>query len=199
MFVVGLTGGIGAGKTTVAELFKEKNIPIIDADQVAKEITDNDENIIKRIKKHFGETILLPNGALNRSLLRKLIFQDSQQRLWLENLLHPLIKKRMEAALKVIDAPYCIAVIPLLFEVEFYSFIHRTLVVDTPQSKQVERVIKRDQLKREEVEAILKSQASRKNRLIRAHDVITNTKDLAYLQKQVDELHEKYLRLSQEI
>lgn len=195
MFVVGLTGGIGSGKSTVAKLFSERGIPIIDADIVAREITLPNKPAFKEIIEHFGKDILL-NNAIDRPKLRRIIFENAKQRRWLEELLHPIIRQQMENQISKISAPYIIAVVPLLLEVEFYYFINRILVVDTPEEVQVQRILERDNMTNEEVEAIIKIQAAREARIAKAHDVIHNDGSLDNLIKQVNSLHEKYLQLS---
>lgn len=195
MLVVGLTGGVGSGKSTVATLFAKHGVPIIDADVVAREVTAPDTQDFAKIVKHFGAGIVLPDGTLNRGQLRQLIFKDPKQRLWLEKLLHPSIRTEMQKKLNEINAPYCIAVIPLLLEVEFYYFINRILVVDAPEAEQIRRVMQRDSATKSDVEAILDSQASRIDRRSKAHDIITNDGKLEDLNAQVDKLHETYTQL----
>lgn len=196
MLIVGLTGGIGSGKSTVADLFAEKGINVIDADVAARELTHPDQPAFQKIIKHFGSNVLNKDGSLNRAYLRNIIFSDQKQRVWLERLLHPLIRQHMEEKLSHITSPYCIAVVPLLLEVESYSFINRILVIDTPESLQVKRVMARDHMSEDELEAILDRQASREQRRLKAHDVINNEGSLAELRKQVDVLHQQYLALA---
>lgn len=195
MLVVGLTGGVGSGKTTVANMFGELGVPIVDADESARRVTERASPALAAIAKHFGDNILKADGNLDRAQLRRLVFADAKQRLWLESLLHPLIEEDMRQHIAGFKAPYCIAVIPLLLEVEFYSFINRILVVDASESEQVRRVQIRDNVDQQAVEAILKTQARREDRLAKAHDVIINEGDLAELMLQVKALHEKYLAL----
>lgn len=195
MLVVGLTGGVGSGKSTVAALFAKHGVPIIDADIVAREVTAPNKPDFASIIKHFGSGVVLPDGTLNRSKLRHLIFNDPKQRLWLEKLLHPSIRDEMQKKLHGIEAPYCIAVIPLLLEVEFYYFINRILVVDASETEQIRRVMQRDNAAKSDVEAILESQASRIDRRSKAHDIIINDGKLEDLNAQVDKLHETYTRL----
>src|SRR3990167_9062508 len=196
MLVVGLTGGIGSGKTTVAKLFAQHGIPIIDADKVAREITTAKSSAFQQIVTYFYEKITLANGELDRSKLREIIFSNPKQRLWLENLLHPLIRKEMEKQIKKLSSPYCLAIIPLLLEVEFYSFINRILVIDTAEHLQIKRVNARDQIPLSQIEAILKTQAKRQDRVNKAQDIITNNGKLDDLIPQVDKLHKKYLEIS---
>ena len=195
MLVVGLTGGVGAGKSIVGQLFSEEGVPVIDADVIAREVTKPNTPAYMEIVRHFGLSIVQPDQNINRSRLRHIIFTDTKQRLWLEKLLHPLIRKEMEAQIKKITTPYCIAIIPLLFEVEFYSFINRTLVVDAPEALQITRVMARDKVPKSHVETIINSQAQRESRLARTHDVIVNDGDIQALLPQVKELHEKYTQL----
>lgn len=198
MLVVGLTGGIGSGKSTVARIFAEHGVPIIDADVVAREVTTPEKPAFASIVQHFGKEIVLSDGSLDRSKLRHIIFNDSKQRLWLENLLHPLIRNEMHEQLAALSAPYVIAVIPLLLEVEFYSFINRILVVDTSEPTQIERVMARDKSSsREDIMGIVKSQANRKDRIAKAHDIIVNDGTLEDLIPQINKLHQTYLQISE--
>jgi len=195
MLVVGLTGGIGSGKSTVANLFANLGVPIIDADLVAREVTQPNQPAFASIIKHFGTDILLPNGTLDRTKLRNIIFANAKQRLWLEHLLHPRIREEMNIQINKLSSPYCIAVIPLLLEVEFYSFINRILVVDAPEQAQIQRVMIRDEAMQPDIEAILKTQASRQDRKAHAHDIITNDGVMDDLVPQVKKLHEKYSQM----
>jgi dephospho-CoA kinase len=195
MLVIGLTGGIGSGKSTVAQLFADRGVPIIDADVAARKTTQPDSPAFTRIVKHFGNALVLPTGTLDRTKLRKIIFSDAKQRLWLEHLLHPLIRDEMKQEIDRLSAPYCIAVIPLLLEVEFYSFVNRILVVDAPEHAQIQRVAARDKASKSDIEAILKTQASRKNRKAHAHDIVLNDGIMADLIPQVEKLHEKYSQI----
>jgi dephospho-CoA kinase len=197
MFVVGLTGGIGSGKSTVAALFAELGVPIIDADVIARELTTPATFAFSLIVKHFGQTILQPNGSLDRRKLRLLIFADTQQRLWLEQLLHPLILEAMQQQIAQLHTPYCIAVIPLLLEVASFSFINRILVVDTPEAEQIKRVSARDHLTPSEVDAILKTQTTREIRHAKAHDILSNDGSLEALITKVQQLHIQYLQMSE--
>ncbi len=194
MLVVGLTGGIGSGKSTVAKLFAERGAAIIDADVTAREVTQTGSSAYTSIIKHFGDNVVLEDGSLDRTRLRQIIFHDPKERLWLEKLLHPLIKDEMQQQIAKMHAPYCIAVIPLLLEVEFYSFINRILVIDTPEAEQVRRVMLRDNISQTEVEAILESQASRHDRRAKAQDIIINDGNPEDLIPQIDKLHQQYAK-----
>src|SRR3990167_9153681 len=155
--VIALTGGIGSGKSTVAELFAKLGTPIIDADLIARELTHIDQSAYKDIVNHFNEKqILKADQTLNRNKLREIIFEDQKERQWLENLLHPLIQEKIADEIKKVSAPYCIVVIPLLFEVTPYNFIDRILVVDSPEEQQIARVIARDKTNSALIKKILK-------------------------------------------
>ena len=196
MFVVGLTGGIGSGKSTVAALFAKLGVPVIDADLVARDITQAGKPAFHEIIQHFSHYNLIKNGALDRAKLRQIIFQDDIARLWLENILHPLIRKEIERQLHHFQAPYSIVVIPLLFEVKPYSFINRILVVDAPEHVQIERASTRDKTTRNHIESIIKTQIGREDRNARAHDVILNDGKLVDLEPRVQKMHAMYLELS---
>lgn len=199
MLTIGLTGGIGSGKSTVAELFAELGVPIIDADRIAHQLTTPDSHAFTAIIKHFGSAILTEDGLLDRKKLRALIFADSSERQWLESLLHPLIRKEMLRQLILLKAPYCILVIPLLTESNTIRFIDRRLIVDLPESLQIERVSLRDHLTADQVRAILNAQSSRAERLATADDIIENTGSVAALKEKVAKLHQQYLKLSDEV
>lgn len=195
MLVIGLTGGIGSGKTTVANFFAALGVPVIDTDQLARDVVvPNSPALIKIIARH-GPDILLPDKSLNRQKLREIIFKDASERQWLEQLLHPLIRKAMQEKITALTEPYCIVVIPLLAETAPNELIDRVLVVDAPEKEQLLRTQQRDQLSHEAVKAIIQAQAHREKRLAIADDIIMNNGDLAHLQRQVAELHYKYLQL----
>ena len=198
MLAIGLTGGIGSGKSTVAELFAKLGTPIIDADIIAREVTQPDQPAFLQIVQHFDESILTENGTLNRPQLRKIIFTDLKQKLWLENLLHPLIRQQIETRIRATTTPYCIAVIPLLLESRYsYPSIKRILVVDSPIALQIERVLARDKtLDKRQIETIIKVQIARDKRLTQADDIVVNDGHLSHLSPQVDKLHQQYLAMS---
>jgi len=194
MFVIGLTGGIGSGKSTVACLFEKKGIKIIDTDQLARDLTQRNSKALNKIANHFGKNILLPDGSLNRRMLRTFIFSDTKQRLWLEKLLHPLIRIAVKQKVKSAQSPYCIVIIPLLFETKPNPIINRILVVDTTEEQQLERIQLRDQVTLDEAKAILQSQVTRKYRLANAHDIIYNNGSIDDLNCEIDKLHHVYLQ-----
>lgn len=196
MLTIGLTGGIGSGKSTVSTLFAELGVPVIDADVVAREVVKPGEPALDEIAARFGQEILNPDGSLNRTNLRELIFADPQARRDLETILHPRIRSRMAEQLSALETPYALLSIPLLVESGHAYNLDRVLVVDLPEDQQIQRVCQRDNSSREQTVAILKAQCSRQERLAIADDVIENSGDLAALKEQVLALHQKYLALS---
>ena len=195
MLVIGLTGGIGSGKTVVANYFAELGIDIIDADKIAREVVTPNSPALKKIVDHFGESALNPNGSLNRDWLRQTIFANPDQRHWLEALLHPLVRERLQEGILMSQSPYVIVVIPLLVESSYQYPIQRILVIDTPEALQKSRTRLRDKISENEIEDIMNAQTSRKQRLAVANDIIHNDKDLETLKQQVKQLHQFYLSL----
>lgn len=195
MLIIGLTGGIGSGKTTVANLFAEHGVSIIDADQVAREVVEPGTVALSQITARFGNGILKPDGQLNRSKLRETIFANPAERQWLENLLHPLIRARMRLLAEQATSPYCLLVIPLLLEGKPNELIQRILVVDAPEALQIARTQARDNVTTEQVASIMQSQVAREQRLAAADDVIYNDGNLNSLKLQVQALHIKYLNI----
>ncbi|MEZ8652517.1 MULTISPECIES: dephospho-CoA kinase [Vibrio] len=195
--IIGLSGGIASGKTTVANLFNEHfNIDIVDADIVAREVVAVGSDGLKQITDHFGEAILLEDGALNRSKLRELIFSDPTEKQWLNDLLHPMIRNKIDSDLSKVTSPYGLLVAPLLVENQMQGMADRVLIVDVPTEVQIERTMSRDNVSREQVASILKSQASREQRLAVADDVIKNHTKNQELLPQITDLHQKYLAIS---
>jgi len=196
-YIIGLTGGIGSGKTTVSNMFAEKGIIIVDADVVARDAVKPNSPALKKIVAHFGDNILLNSGELNRSLLRSKIFSDDAEKQWLNNLLHPLIRADITAALLQCQDDYCILSAPLLFENNLHSMVNRCLVVDVSIETQLMRTCQRDTSNEQEVLAIIASQISRQDRLALADDVINNENvDFENVQTQVDSLNKKYQMLA---
>lgn len=193
MYVIGLTGGIGSGKSTIAHLFEKKGITIIDTDQLAREVTHIGQDALDTIAEHFGKNILLDDGSLNRKLLRTIIFSNNTQRLWLEQLLHPLIRAEIEKHVQSAQSPYCIVIIPLLFETTPNPLIDRILVIDSTEEQQLQRTQHRDNNTLEEAQAILMSQVKRNHRLENADDIIYNTRSIDDLNQEVEKLHQLYL------
>lgn len=191
-----LTGGIASGKTAVSNLFSQHKITIVDADIVAREIVAPNSNGLSAIVDYFGSGILNKDKTLNRTLLRSIVFEDEQERQWLNNLLHPMIRSQMHQQRQSSLSDYTISVIPLLYETKQVEHFDRVLVVDVPQSIQVNRLMSRDGSTQEQVDNILASQATREQRLSIADDVIDNSKDLQSLEHQVIKLHNLYLSLA---
>jgi dephospho-CoA kinase len=197
MFKVGLTGGIGSGKSTVADCFASLGVPVIDTDLIARELTAPGGGAIGAIRADFGETILLADGSLDRAALRRRVFADATARRRLEAILHPRIRQVVGQALARLAAPYVLIVIPLLVEAGAYrDVLNRVLVVDCPEAVQIERVMARNGLAVEEVQSILAAQASRSERLAAADDVIVNTSSPESLRSEVAALHQRYLALA---
>jgi len=198
MLVVGLTGGVGSGKSTAAELFARHGAAITDTDSIAHALTLPGQPALDAIRKALGGEYLTPAGELDRARLRRKVFSDASARKALENLLHPLIRQAVASELSRHTAsPYCIIVVPLLFETGAYGdLIDRALLVDCPESLQVERVMSRGILTKTEVLAIMSAQSARQERLTLADDIIVNDGDLQKLADQVEVFHKKYLRLA---
>ena len=199
MLRVALTGGIGSGKSTITSYFENLwEIPIINSDRIAYEITKPGKKVVKKIISYFGKEVLLSDtNSLDRTRLRELIFKNSKDRQWIENLLHPIIITEMKNRLKHIKAPYCILEIPLLAETwKSIDFIDRILVVDSPEILQIKRIKFRDLLSYQQIQSILHSQSSRKKRLAIADDVIVNNRPIALLRKIILTLHYRYLKLT---
>jgi dephospho-CoA kinase len=197
MFVVALTGGIGSGKSTVADAFAALGVPVIDTDVIARELTAPGGAALNPVREAFGESVMQPDGSLDRAALRRRVFSDTEARLRLEAILHPLIRQRVEQALSGLTAHYALIVVPLLVETGAYrDVLQRILVVDCPELTQVERVMARSGFAREAVGAILAAQATRAERLAIADDVIANTATPEDLRAMVATLHQRYLALA---
>ncbi|WP_285163485.1 dephospho-CoA kinase [Shewanella goraebulensis] len=192
-FIVGLTGGIGSGKTTVANLFLDFGIELVDADIIARKVVAKGSQGLCEIKEHFGSEVIDSNGLLDRAKLRSRVFDNEKERQWLNNLLHPLIRNHMLKAVEVAKSPYVIMIVPLLFENGLDSLVNTTLVVDIPPHEQITRTAKRDGVTSTEVEKILNRQISRELRLTKADTVLDNTLPPEELRKTVQLLHLKYL------
>lgn len=197
MFTVGLTGGIGSGKSTVADCFAAHGVPVIDTDVIARDLTAPEGAALDAIRAAFGETLIHADGTLDRAALRRLVFADSEARHQLEAILHPRVRQAVEQALATLTAPYTLIVIPLLVETGGYrDVLNRVLVVDCPEDLQIARVMARAGLARDEVKAILAAQAGRLERLAAADDVIVNTATQDALRTEVARLHQRYLGLA---
>ena len=193
-FVVGLTGGIGCGKSTVSRLFADLGITIVDTDILAKKFTEVNGLAVNAIREAFGDGCINSVGAVDRVKMLDLIFSDNNARTRLEKILHPLILKEVTIQIKEITEAYIIIVVPLLFETHDYdNTVERVLVVDCSESLQLLRTMTRSRLSEEKVKAIMATQVTRQRRLQLADDIITNDHDIDSLKRQVLTLHKKYL------
>jgi dephospho-CoA kinase len=198
IYSVGLTGNIASGKSTVAELFSSLGIKIINADQVSRELTVRNSIAYKEIINRFGTELTLENGELNRRQLRDTIFANPEERAWLERLLHPLIRQRLEQQIQLCTTPYCVVEIPLLIDKKNYPYLNRILLVTAPLDIQIKRVMARDQCTEEQALAIISVQPDIDERLKYADDVIVNDSELNELKTAVMSLHFKYMSESKQ-
>ncbi len=196
MFVVGLTGGIGSGKSAASAHFESLGIACVDADQVSREVVEPGSTALQAIAERHGNGILLADGSLDRAALRKIIFSSEVEKQWLEALLHPLIAEETGRQLMSASSPYVLFVSPLLVESGQVAWCQRLLIIDVPESVQISRTMARDNNDRAQVESIMASQATRQQRLDAADDVICNDGDLQSLHSAVENLHKHYLELA---
>ena len=195
MYVVGLTGGIASGKTTVADKFAELGITLVDADIVARQVVAAGTPGLVAISDHFGAAILLDDGSLNRALLREKIFSNDNDKRWLNQLLHPLINTELQRQLRASGSVYTLLVVPLLVENDLTHLCDHVLVVDVDEATQLSRTMQRDKVSEQQARAILAAQASRQQRLAVADSVIEN-KDIRLVAGKIQSLHEKFLELA---
>ena len=195
---VGITGGIGSGKSAVVDRLAGFGIPVIDADVLARDVVAPGEPALAAIAAHFGAELLLEDGSLDRPALRRLVFSDSTQRRWLEDLTHPLIAKRIATGMEAADAPYVVLVSPLLLEASQAAHVDCVVVVDVPEALQLERTMNRDANSAKLVQSIMDAQLSRAERRARADLIIDNSGDLRALDDQVESLHRKLLTMARE-
>lgn len=197
-YIVGLTGGIGSGKTTIANLFIKKNIDVVDADEVARQVVEPGQPALAAIVEKFGDNILLADGSLNRPKLREKVFSDEQAKQWLNALLHPAIRHEMLEQLSNTKSVYCLLVAPLLLENGLEKYVDQVLVIDVDEATQVDRTTKRDGSSEATIKSIISSQISREKRLAKADYIIRN-QDCAgeKIQQQVDELYELFTQQAQ--
>jgi dephospho-CoA kinase len=196
MLRIGLTGGIGSGKSTVAALFAAHGVPIIDADVIAHHLTQPDTPATAQILQAFGQDVANAGGGIDRKRLAQRVFGNKAERAILEEILHPLIRTEMQRTQEGLHAPYCLLVIPLLVEAGQRELVDRVLIIDVEESTQIARVAARDGRSESEIRAILSTQADRAQRLKMADDYIRNTGDLAELKTKVEDLHLKYVALA---
>lgn len=194
-WILGLTGGIGSGKSAVADLLLEHGVEVVDSDQAARWVVEPGRPALAQIVAHFGDDVLRESGELDRATLRQRIFQRPEDRRWLERLLHPLIRQEVDNRLAQAGSPYAVLVSPLLIEAGRRERVRRLLVVDAPEALQLQRAMRRDGAEEGQVRAILAAQARREERLKCADDVLVNDRDLAHLRREVERLHRFYLGL----
>lgn len=196
IFRVGLTGGIASGKTSVANMFADLGALLIDTDIIARDVVTPGRPGLRRVIDAFGSDLLQADGTLDRRAMRRIVFEDTTKRRQLEAILHPLIREETELQMQAPGGPYQIVIVPLLLESPLRDSVNRILVVDCSEAIQFERLLERDTETAEQARRIIGAQASREDRLVIADDVISNDADLAATQKQVAELHRKYLLLA---
>ena len=196
-WVVGITGGIGCGKTAASDYLAAKGIIVVDSDQIARQVVEPGQPAWRAIVDHFGaHQVLLPDQQLNRAWLRTRVFEQPEERLWLEQQTHPAIRQQTQQQLAQASSPYAILASPLLFESGQQALVQRTLVIDLPESLQLQRASQRDGNSEEQIRRIMNAQISREERLQQADDVVNNAGSLANLQQQLDALHQQYLALA---
>jgi dephospho-CoA kinase len=193
---VALTGGIGSGKSTVADIFNELGVPVIDTDAISRELVRPGSECLAKICQRFGNDIINKKGQLKRKALRKRIFQSPKDKVWLEKLLHPRIYEVSQRRIKEQTYPYVIVVIPLLIESGKKKSYNRVLVIDAPESLQIKRASERDGLSSEQIKLMIATQCPHSQRIAAADDIITNNGDLKSLKEQVQTLHQEYLQLA---
>lgn len=202
-YSIGLTGGIGSGKSTVAALFKECGVTVIDSDTISHQLTQSGGGAIAAIRAVFGDGFIDASGALDRPRMRQLVFSDPAAKQRLEGILHPLIRAQMLAQAQTANtdhhagtSPYQLLVVPLLFEAGYHKLVQRALVVNCAETTQIARAMRRSGLGEQEVRAIMAQQIARAERLRRADDIIQNDGDMESLRQQVERLHQRYLAIS---
>ncbi|MAZ77798.1 MAG: dephospho-CoA kinase [Legionellaceae bacterium] len=195
-FTVALTGGIGSGKSLAASYFEKLGVTVIDADKVAHDIVKQNGPAYHAVVDQFGPTILDKDGNIDRAALRTIVFNQKEQKILLESILHPIIREIIAQQTSQSQTPYSLLVIPLLTESSGYTFIDRVLVIDCDEAQQRERAHQRDKLPLNTIDKIISQQASRSQRLATADDIINNTGSPEQLEAQVNSLHQKYLKLA---
>ena len=196
MLRVGLTGGIATGKTTVCNIFSEIGVPVIDADMISHQLVGKGKPALEYIKREFGNKILDKNDELDRDQMRNIIFKDQRSKMVLENILHPLIYNEIEKQVSKLDYPYCIICIPLLLETKSENKVDRILLVDVQNETQIKRAVLRDKSNAMDIKRIIGVQVPREERLRVADDIIMNDGDIADLRRKIQDLHNKYNKLS---
>ena len=196
-YIVGLTGGIGSGKSTVAAEFRHLGINTVDADYASRAVVEPNMPALAEIAAHFGKDIILPSGQLDRAKLREIIFADADQKTWLETLLHPLISKWIIAQLESADSPYVILESPLLFETDQHLLVNTVLLVDLPVNQQIDRASARDGNDKQQIERIIASQMPRQEKVNRADWVFDNALNQDTMAARIEGLHGKFMTFAQ--
>ncbi len=196
MFILGLTGGIGSGKSAASKYFRDQGITVVDADVVAREVVEPGQPALIAIEERYGADALLDDGTLNRAWLRAKVFAEPDERKWLESQTHPRIRDSIMVQLSAATSPYAILESPLLFESGQSELVARTLVIDVPEEIQVERACSRDSNEEEQIRRIIAAQIPRAERLQRADDAVDNSGNLEALYSQLEPLHQSYLQLA---
>ena len=192
---IGLTGGIGSGKSAACEIFSELGVPVIDADNIAHSLVKPGMPAFKEIIKMFGNEVISSDGTLDRKIIRNSIFANQIDRKILEDLLHPHVYREIAVQVETINSKYCIISIPLLLETDASKTVDRILVIDVPRELQLKRALNRDKTNKSDIDAIIDSQISRKDRLSAADDIVDNKGDIDNLRKRIRDLHEFYLSI----
>jgi dephospho-CoA kinase len=192
-FILGITGGIASGKTTATKTLESLGVEIVDADIIARNVVSNSSSALANIVDHFGQSILLASGELDRAQLRDIVFSDPNEKRWLENLLHPIIRKQIIQQLSAVKSSYGVLSSPLLFEKEQQELVNRTLVIDVPIETQNARATLRDHVNQQQINSIMNTQLSREERNKKADDIITNTEKIEELQEKITAYHNQLI------
>jgi dephospho-CoA kinase len=202
-YVIGISGGIGSGKTTVTDMFAKHGIDVIDADVIAREVVEPGSPALKAIVDKFGQSVLNHSGGsslgtLDRAKLRTLVFNDNETKSWLNQLLHPAIMQQMLLQTQQAKSAYCLLSVPLLVENKLYEQVDRVVIVDVDEQIQLQRTLVRDKTNEQQIRAIMRAQVTRQQRLAVADDIIDNNGKVGDLAKQITQLHKKYLQMAQQ-
>lgn len=196
MLIIGLTGGIGSGKTAASDYLAAKGITVVDADVVARLVVEPGQPALQAIEQHFGSQVIQADGALDRRALREIVFAEPSARKELEAITHPAIGAEILRQLQASHSPYTLLVSPLLLESSQHKMTQRILLIDVPETLQLARTSSRDQVDEAQVKAIMAAQMSRQDKRSRADDIVVNDSDLASLHRQLDDLHQQYLKMA---
>ena len=195
MLIIGLTGGIGSGKSVASDKFKSLGVAVVDADVASRTVVEPGKPALKEIQDHFGSGIITAEGKLDRNKLREIIATDAKERKWLESVLHPKIGEQITKEISESTSVYTLFVAPLLLETNSQEMCSRVVVVDVPKDVQIQRTAKRDKVSSNQVEQMVAAQMDREKRLEKADDVLLNSGTIEDLEKQVEELHKKYIKM----